>query len=540
MLRKIALTFLTLIGFAFSAPRVFAAIAGPPATSPLKYLSADLFSSRQILVASEHEVFHMTGGTSWQNLGRLNASGETIQRLVRTFSEELFVLTDRSLWRFDPAQTKWENVFERHSQAQPFVLSFAVWTNPETLWLVGTADGLFVSRDRGKTWTPDSRLPSHGPVTMVSATADHLFLISNRILYRIEESAHTRAVFLLPSGGASQEDLPSDTPPSPADSSESELLTTAPFRPVLISAIPFVKTLWLSTLEGVAQSEDEGLHWQMLPDTGLENTRVNTLAYAEKNAVLFAGTPSGAYAYRRQSRRWQALSGEASHRDTVSLAVLAGERESLAAVTSGELIEQVVTPEVFFQSPRIPSPEKESLFEQIQLAEPTMRSVQNAVVRYGNLSSEKIHRWQSESRVRALLPSFSLNRSLSRSKSIDLDRGGTADPDRYITGPEDVSHGFDVTVRWELSDLVWSSSQTSIDSREKLMIDQRRDFLAEATRIYYERRRLQAELLFSEPNELSLNYEKKLQLDELTGQLDALTGGWFEKALETRQRKDSE
>ena len=54
----------------------------------------------------------------------------------------------------------------------------------------------------------------------------------------------------------------------------------------------------------------------------------------------------------------------------------------------------------------------------------------------------------------------------------------------------------------------------------------------EITRTYFERRRLQIETLASPPQDLKLSLEKELRLQELTADIDALTGGYFSKSLE--------
>lgn len=117
------------------------------------------------------------------------------------------------------------------------------------------------------------------------------------------------------------------------------------------------------------------------------------------------------------------------------------------------------------------------------------------------------------------------------SQSIDIDRGGTSDPDRYILGPPDSSQSWNFDVEWNLSDLIWNSAQTSIDSRDKLMIELRNDLLAEATRLYFERRRAQAEFVMSPPEHPMDRVNQLLRIEELTASLDALSGGHFEKEL---------
>jgi hypothetical protein len=102
---------------------------------------------------------------------------------------------------------------------------------------------------------------------------------------------------------------------------------------------------------------------------------------------------------------------------------------------------------------------------------------------------------------------------------------------KFITGPEDVNKTFDTDLSWNLGDMLYSSDQTSIDSREKLMVELRNNLLSEATRIYYERRRLQIGLLFTPSSSEREHLENLLRLDELTTLLDGMTDGFFSKRL---------
>ncbi|MFC1666596.1 hypothetical protein ACFL0P_01820 [Candidatus Omnitrophota bacterium] len=67
------------------------------------------------------------------------------------------------------------------------------------------------------------------------------------------------------------------------------------------------------------------------------------------------------------------------------------------------------------------------------------------------------------------------------------------------------------------------------DTRSRLMVQLRDDILDEITRIYFERRRLQMEMHFSPVTDLKGAMEKELRIEELTADLDALTGGYFSK-----------
>jgi len=144
-------------------------------------------------------------------------------------------------------------------------------------------------------------------------------------------------------------------------------------------------------------------------------------------------------------------------------------------------------------------------------------SVQQMAIRYAEVSPEKITEWRKQAKCKALLPDFSLNYS----KTISSYQSTTKD---YVIGPNDWS----VSLGWNLGDLIYSSDQTTIDSRSKLMVDLRNDILDEVNRIYFERKRLLAELPFEKDDSKRLT--KELLVEELAARLDGFTGGGFSRA----------
>ena len=73
--------------------------------------------------------------------------------------------------------------------------------------------------------------------------------------------------------------------------------------------------------------------------------------------------------------------------------------------------------------------------------------------------------------------------------------------------------------------LFWNNAQTTIDIRSKLMVQLRNDIVNEVTRVYFERRRLQIELLREPPESEAKLIETELRVRELTANIDGLTGG---------------
>jgi hypothetical protein len=69
------------------------------------------------------------------------------------------------------------------------------------------------------------------------------------------------------------------------------------------------------------------------------------------------------------------------------------------------------------------------------------------------------------------------------------------------------------------------------------MVQLRDDILDDVTRLYYERRRLQVDMMLSPPKTDKEKYDKLLRLEELAAGIDALTGGYFSSAI--AQRRDT-
>ena len=104
-----------------------------------------------------------------------------------------------------------------------------------------------------------------------------------------------------------------------------------------------------------------------------------------------------------------------------------------------------------------------------------------------------------------------------------------ANPDELQKGRDFID--WDVSLSWDLADFVWSTDQTTIDSRSKLMVELREDILDQVTRLYFERRRIQMELITNEFLNPPLMIDKEMRIAELTALIDAFTGGEFSKRI---------
>ncbi|MEK6732682.1 MAG: hypothetical protein AABY55_03565 [Candidatus Omnitrophota bacterium] len=159
--------------------------------------------------------------------------------------------------------------------------------------------------------------------------------------------------------------------------------------------------------------------------------------------------------------------------------------------------------------------------------EPSISEVQEAAIEYAEVHPDKIKEWRDSARKQAMLPNISVGLDRYVIDYWHWDSG--TNPDTLQKGKDAVS--WDVTMTWDMGEFIWNSDQTTIDTRSKLMVELRDDIMNEVTRTYFERRRIQIELLASPPQDLKLGLEKELRLQELTADIDALTGGYFSKHM---------
>ncbi len=155
--------------------------------------------------------------------------------------------------------------------------------------------------------------------------------------------------------------------------------------------------------------------------------------------------------------------------------------------------------------------------------EPSIEETQEAAIQYAEVQPEKIASWRKKAAVQALFPQVSLDYDKTIYGSVSASSGTSI----FATGPND----WGITLKWDLGDVVWNPSQTSIDVRSRLMVKLRNDILEDVNKLYFERRKIQLELLLNPPQNSTERLEKELRIEELTGGIDGLTGGYFSWSL---------
>ena len=161
--------------------------------------------------------------------------------------------------------------------------------------------------------------------------------------------------------------------------------------------------------------------------------------------------------------------------------------------------------------------------------EPTVAELRAAARRYAALDPSRARRWARRARLAGLVPQVTLRalRSIARDEGVT----STTASDRL-----EIDLGNDLILEarasWDLARLVFDPAELRA-AREgaRLRVDLA-NLEAEVTRLYFQRRRAQVEMVLSPPADEAEEAHRRLGLEELAAQLDALTGGALTRALE--------
>ena len=166
--------------------------------------------------------------------------------------------------------------------------------------------------------------------------------------------------------------------------------------------------------------------------------------------------------------------------------------------------------------------------------EPDIREVQAMAMQYSKTNPELMERWLKASQRAYALPKVNLQyeKELDEANRFDYVSDGEGAPvsEQDYTQVEN-DDKMVVKLEWRLDKLVMSSEQIRVINEASKANKLRENILDEVTRLYFDRRRLQVESLLSPPSSLKDKIELELRLQEMTANLDALTGGGFSAAV---------
>lgn len=436
------------------------------------------------------------------------------------FPDEFFVISEKEIYRGDLSGQAWPKIRPVELGSRK-ILSLSIDSANKDLWFLTTTRGILESRDAGLRWSVFRQF-QNTPVCRMRHSDEQILLATPHTFFLSEDHFHFKKVFGI-SYAALNEGV--------SDESEDSEISCA-----VTGFAAADSHVWVASSQGPFESWNRGKTWRRMNTSGIRDLKIAGFAYQSRR--LMAASGHEIYEYIFGENKWAVLPLPVS----VSLQSIAASQDAkrLYALGPDSIFEYTLPDQVKLPAQSAENIHLKFLFRELIRLEPAAGEIQKATEHYANTRNGKIARWQAGSRIQALLPTLSFGKDFSRGNNHDIDRGSTNTPDEFIAGPDDIDRGWDLDVSWDLGDFIYSSDQTSIDSREKLMVELRRDLVAEAVRLYYERRQMQLRAVFQPPASELEHFQRLTQIDELTSLLDGLTNGLMSARLEMLYKKNPE
>jgi hypothetical protein len=169
--------------------------------------------------------------------------------------------------------------------------------------------------------------------------------------------------------------------------------------------------------------------------------------------------------------------------------------------------------------------------------EPTVQRVQDSAVRYYKVHPSRIQTMLRNAQLKALIP------AVSGEFSNDLTHHLRRMDDGFYIGSipfkEDESInsdriGFKIQASWVLDRLLFNAEVLDVQS----LIGILDGVVREVTTVYYIRRRLQIDMVLRPPPDLATRISQRIRIEELTGLLDAMTGGYMTKMINRAKKAE--
>lgn len=431
----------------------------------------------------------------------------------------VYIASDAGVFLGDREGKRWKKIFSADSSKNQ--RCFSVLDSEKTIY-VATTTGLFFRSKTGFIWHRMSGVLGSDPVFFLQKSCNFVYAVSQKDIFELDmENKDAVKIFSVRSSGSRTESLES--------SDEDDVLSLA--KEILSFYIFDSRDpiFFVATRNGIFYRIEDQESWRSILISGFSSEYLTSLVAIEKNQLM-ASTQKGIFYFK--DNQWKQLYKGFPSNKTNCLAfsvqgdVYAGSDKGLFMLRKQDTMKSD-----FFADYR----KIKDFFEN----EPSVGWVQKKAIEYAEVSPSKIKQWRQQARNKAWLPNLSLgldgDRNLTMSDSV---YGSYTGGGQQYVGTDDKTAynnlGWDVSLSWDLGDIIWNSDQTSIDSRSKMMVELREDILDEVTRLYFERRRIQVEILTKNEQEYQLLIDKQMRVEELTALIDALTGGQFSQEIKIK------
>ena len=173
--------------------------------------------------------------------------------------------------------------------------------------------------------------------------------------------------------------------------------------------------------------------------------------------------------------------------------------------------------------------DRQAALAEIEAREPTLVQVQQAALRHAGLADSVEAAWPRRARWSALLPGLTVKIDGDSSRDHGLSRASSGTERLDMTSDNEL--GVEAKAVWQLDRLIFSDLELRAVKAARQHHRERVQVLAQVTTLYFQRRKVQMTAVWSPPKSPDKAAMQALAIQELTAQLDLLTGGYFGKTV---------
>lgn len=469
-------------------------------------LAIDSNKSSIIYAASQNSVYKTVDkGKSWQKIYHIIKANKKINKIYMDpiIANAAYILTQDGLYQSKNQGKDWQRIFIGSSDLENDCLSIAKSRN---VIYLGTKQGLFISQD-SKQWHKISGQFLDSIITSIIVDLQDqnvVYIACEKGVFISENDINNwKRIYVV-----YRSEIPSEDYNDYDGDVTDQILN---INSMVISTEPILK-LYIATIRGLFFTDNKGKRWQKITNLGLPTVNISSIAIHIDNEIFIA-TDKGIF--RLFGNRWEKINNSFIYDDFNDLSFdrngvlwLAG-KGGVFNIDINELNE-------FKDNDENSSKNLNLDITRLFIDEPTIGEVQKAAIEYAEVNINKIKTWRRQASLKALFPTI----SVGYDKSVYGSSSGA-----MAVGPRD----WDIDLSWDVGELIWNSDQTSIDTRSRLTVQLRQDVLDQITHLYFERRRLLAQLFLSPPKTEEEKLYRNLEIEEITANIDGLTNGFFTK-----------
>ena len=455
VLLAVLVFFVSLLNFGITnAQDTWVAREGAVKNSELK----DAIFSRDGLYIATKSALYKTKDIKerWEPVFLLPSGGNNEITCIAARSRTMFVGTRRGLFRSDDFGQTWKNVFRTILPDKNNITYIELSRHNRSLVLISTEKGIFLSDDLGSNWQDISGCLKNEMVRCLALNKEYMYAGSDSGLYiRKTDTGDWERIIVR----SAKEKTESEEPQEEAEEDNEKDMS---IRTIAIDGA----RVYVGYGKDIVYSEDQGKNWKNLPLEGLKG-EINNILISIKNKKIYCATYNGVFEFNEQKSYWLELYKGMAKSVNVSRLIFGSDDENtIHAVTDKGLFSFQGGDYLMNKYPDI-----EKSLNTLKITfdgEPTYKELQQAAIRYCDVSAEKIKTWQRDSRIKAMVPKLSFGIDNHRSSTAEIYTSATKD---HVTiGPDDTYSAFNTSVSWDLGNLIWSDDQTNIDVRSRLMV----------------------------------------------------------------------